>query len=57
MPQPCKILLSGNQIDEIPISYAPRTYEEGKKITVMDGLRALVVIVRTRLIPGQIYRD
>jgi dolichol-phosphate mannosyltransferase len=29
---PNKILLSGHEIIEIPISYNPRTYEEGKKI-------------------------
>ncbi len=46
---PCKILLSGHQIDELPISYKPRTYAEGKKITVMDGVRALLVIVQNRL--------
>ena len=46
---PNKILLSGHQILEIPISYDPRTYEEGKKISIWDGLRALRVIVRDRL--------
>lgn len=46
---PNKILLSGNQIDEIPISYNPRTYEEGKKIKAIDGLRAIMTMVRDRL--------
>jgi glycosyltransferase involved in cell wall biosynthesis len=46
---PNKILLSGNQIDEIPISYNPRTYEEGKKIKAIDGLRAIVTMLRDRL--------
>ena len=46
---PCKILLAGHQIAELPITYKPRTYEEGKKITISDGLRALVVIVQNRL--------
>ncbi|MEM9775265.1 MAG: glycosyltransferase family 2 protein [Chloroflexota bacterium] len=54
---PCKILLSGHKIEEIPISYSPRTYQEGKKITVMDGVRAIIVIVQTRLFPGKIYKD
>ena len=53
---PCKILMAGHSIEEIPISYSPRTYEEGKKITVMDGFRALQVIVKTRLFPGPLYR-
>jgi hypothetical protein len=30
----------------VPISYAGRTYEEGKKITWKDGLKALWYIVR-----------
>ena len=38
---PNKILLSGHAIIEIPISYNPRTYAEGKKIRTSDGLRAL----------------
>jgi dolichol-phosphate mannosyltransferase len=46
---PDKILLSGNEILEIPINYDPRTYEDGKKIQPLDGLRALVVMARDRL--------
>jgi dolichol-phosphate mannosyltransferase len=46
---PNKILLSGHQILELPISYNPRTYAEGKKISSRDGLRALIVILRDRL--------
>lgn len=46
---PNKILLAGYDILEIPISYQPRTYEEGKKISVWDGARALLVILRDRL--------
>jgi glycosyltransferase involved in cell wall biosynthesis len=34
---------------EVPISYYGRTYEEGKKIGVMDGLYALWYIVRFNL--------
>ena len=34
------------RIYEVPVSYAGRTYEEGKKITWKDGLRAIVCIVR-----------
>jgi glycosyltransferase involved in cell wall biosynthesis len=34
------------RIYEVPISYAGRTYEEGKKITWKDGLKALWYIVR-----------
>lgn len=46
---PNKILLSGHQIHEIPISYNPRTYEEGKKIGTMDGVRAIMTMLRDRL--------
>lgn len=46
---PDKILLSGHEIIEIPISYDPRTYAEGKKITSRDGIRALLTMVRDRL--------
>ena len=46
---PNKILLAGHDILEIPISYNPRTYAEGKKITSRDGLKALLVMLRDRL--------
>lgn len=46
---PDKILLAGYKIEEIPISYSPRTYAEGKKITVRDGFRSIVVMLRDRL--------
>jgi len=44
-----KILLAGYQIREVAIDYSPRTYEEGKKIKVSDGLRGLMVMLRDRL--------
>jgi len=46
---PNKILLSGKEIKEIPIKYDPRTYAEGKKITVVDGIKALSIMIRDRL--------
>ncbi len=36
------------RIYEVPISYAGRTYEEGKKIGVADGFEALWTIVKYR---------
>jgi glycosyltransferase involved in cell wall biosynthesis len=36
------------RIKEVPISYYPRTIEEGKKIGLKDGLRALICIVKYR---------
>ncbi len=46
---PDKILLSGNEIHEIPIQYDPRTYAEGKKIQTRDGLWAMIIMLRDRL--------
>ena len=43
---PVKLLRAGYTIHEVPVSYKPRTYQEGKKIKPVDGLKALVVIVR-----------
>jgi len=37
------------RIFEVPVSYAGRTYEEGKKITWRDGLHAVACIVRYNL--------
>ena len=37
------------RVYEVPISYAGRTYEEGKKITWRDGVHALWCIIRYRL--------
>lgn len=48
---PVRLLRAGYTIHEIPISYRPRTYEEGKKIKVTDGLRAFWVIFRERFRP------
>jgi glycosyltransferase involved in cell wall biosynthesis len=41
-----KIAKHNWRIYEVPISYAGRTYEEGKKITWKDGLQALWCIIR-----------
>jgi len=41
-----KIAKHNWRIYEVPISYAGRTYEEGKKITWKDGVKALWYIVR-----------
>jgi glycosyltransferase involved in cell wall biosynthesis len=43
-----KVLLKGYQIVEVPISYHPRTAEEGKKIGWMDGLDAVYVLLKCR---------
>ena len=46
---PNKILLAGHEILEIPISYNPRSYEEGKKIKTRDALAAIFTMLRDRL--------
>tara|TARA_B100000700_G_C14861078_1_gene768692 strand:+ start:48 stop:749 length:702 start_codon:yes stop_codon:yes gene_type:complete len=38
----------GIDILEIPINYEGRTYEEGKKIKAIDGLKAIVALIRYR---------
>ena len=39
----------GLRVYELPVAYYGRTYAEGKNITWRDGLRALWVLVRTRV--------
>jgi glycosyltransferase involved in cell wall biosynthesis len=46
------ILRTGERIYEVPISYAGREVNEGKKITWKDGFEALYVLVRCRFGPG-----
>ncbi len=43
-----KIAKAHWRIYEVGISYSGRTYEEGKKITWKDGLKALMTIIRFR---------
>jgi glycosyltransferase involved in cell wall biosynthesis len=44
-----KIAKHNWRIYEVPITYAGRTYEEGKKITWKDGIQALWCIIRFKL--------
>ncbi len=43
-----KILLSGHDIVERPVTFQPRSKAEGKKIKWRDGVRAVVVLARLR---------
>ena len=43
-----KISMMNLNIEEFPINYIGRTYEQGKKITAIDGLDALYVLVKYR---------
>ncbi len=44
-----KIMKSKYQIYEVPISFNPRKFEEGKKITWKDGIEALFYLLKYRL--------
>jgi glycosyltransferase involved in cell wall biosynthesis len=44
-----KLALATRRIGEVPISFQPRTYAQGKKIRARDGFRALQIILRDRL--------
>ena len=43
-----KVLLKGYQIIDVPISYHPRSSDEGKKIRWIDGLDAIYVLLKCR---------
>ena len=43
-----KILRSGNDISEIPISYDPRMVKDGKKLHWLVGARAIILIFKYR---------
>jgi len=45
-----KILKRGYQIYEVPISYFGRKFEEGKKLTWVDGVVALWTLIKYRFI-------
>ncbi len=46
-----KIARLGYPIHEVPISYYPRSFEEGKKIKWKDGLIAIWTLLKYRFIP------
>jgi len=43
-----KVLRRGHRIYEVPISYAGREFDEGKKITWRDGIGALKALIKFR---------
>lgn len=45
-----KVLKKGYKIIEVPIQFNARGVEEGKKITVLDGIKALFVLIKYRII-------
>ena len=44
-----RVLLKGERIYEVPISYKARSRAEGKKLTAIDGMRVLQTLVRCRI--------
>tara|TARA_B100000508_G_scaffold49652_1_gene38611 strand:- start:14346 stop:15065 length:720 start_codon:yes stop_codon:yes gene_type:complete len=51
-----KALRLGHSIEELPISYYPRTVAEGKKVRFKDGLHAIWVLVKYRVLPVKSWR-
>lgn len=45
-----KLIKSGVEITEIPISYTPRTFAEGKKIRAWDGVRGVWTVIKYRFV-------
>jgi glycosyltransferase involved in cell wall biosynthesis len=45
-----KLLLAKQKIVEVPISYNPRTVNEGKKISWIDGIEAIYILLRCRFL-------
>lgn len=54
---PAKILMAGHRIEEIPISYNPRTYEEGKKIGARDFIEATWAMLRARFGLSPVFKQ
>ena len=46
-----RVARAGHRIREVPISYAPRSFAQGKKITWRDGVLAVWTLLRLRLAP------
>ncbi len=44
-----KVLLRGIEIHEVPISYQPRAFRDGKKINWRDGIQAIWTLFKYRL--------
>ena len=45
-----KIIKNRYHIREVPITFNPRSFEEGKKITWKDGIKALYYLIKYRFI-------
>ncbi len=45
----CKVLKKGMAVTEIPVTYHPRTIEQGKKIRFSDAVKGALMILRQRV--------
>ena len=54
---PGKIMMAGHEILEIAITYDPRTYAEGKKITIRDGLAGIITMLRDRFGFSPVFKN
>ena len=46
-----RLLRAGRRIQEVPISYNPRTADEGKKMRFIDGVDAIYTLLKCRFTP------
>jgi len=44
-----KLIKNGIKIKEVPISYEPRSKNDGKKIRAIDGIKALITLLKYRI--------
>lgn len=44
-----KVSKHGIKISEVPIKYVGRSYDQGKKISIYDGFRAIYVLIKYRI--------
>jgi dolichol-phosphate mannosyltransferase len=45
-----KLAKNSIKIAEVPIHYYPRTYAQGKKLTLLDGLKAIYLVFKFRFV-------
>lgn len=51
-----KFLLSGRRIQEVPIKYRARNREQGKKLQWTDGVEAVWILLKIRVLAGRRIR-
>ena len=49
-----KLSLMNIAINEVPINYVGRSYDQGKKIVAADGIKAILTIIKYRYFKRQI---